>query len=338
MRKRHLAIVGATGVVGQELIRLIIKRNFAFDKLSLYASMGDREIMVNDLAVPVRPLSEANFSDVDIAFFTAGTSASIEAAEMAAGQGALVIDNTNVFRMRDDVPLIVPQINMDDAQVRPASNIIANPNCSTIPVVRVMDILCKRWGVEQLVVSTYQAASGAGQLGIDALNQGNREFIRDQSNMSCEVFGTQLAGNLIPHIDEDLASGHTMEEQKMRQETRKILHEDQLTLNCTCVRVPVVNSHSAAVYARFDNSLNLDEVVAHLREGPDLSVHFDARSASFPEPRKVSGNEAVHIGRLRVDDEDDRALLFWVVSDNLLVGAALNAIQIAEGIDQWGWA
>ncbi len=334
---KRIAIIGGSGVVGERMFTLLKERNFEHDTIELFASEKEgRFFEYEGVKYPILPTSKADFSQFDIAFFTAGTEATVEYAQKAADAGCLVIDNTNVFRMRDDVPLVVPQVNLNHLQGIPESKIIANPNCSTIPLVRALQPLDNEFGLKEAIVSTYQAVSGAGKAGISELIDGSRTELSDEA-FEPKTFERGIAFNLIPRIDADLDSGSTVEELKMRQESRKILDRPGIKVLTTCVRVPVVNCHSEAVTLRFENEVDMDRVISSLEAAPEFKVHTGKGPDSYPQPVEVSGSHLVHVGRLRIDDEDPYTLLLWVVSDNLLIGAALNAVQIAEGMRERGW-
>jgi aspartate-semialdehyde dehydrogenase len=334
---KTIAIVGASGVVGEKIFNLLKVRGFDQDTIELYAgTTKGRFLVYQGEDYPILPVSDADFSQIDIAFFTAGTEPSVEYAQKAADAGCLVIDNTNVFRMRDDVPLIVPQVNIKHLNGIPESNIIANPNCSTIPLVRAMDTLDQRFGLKEAIVSTYQAVSGAGKAGIEELIDGAKAHLAGKE-FTPTTFEAGIAFDVIPRIDDDLTNGSTVEELKMRQESRKILDRPNIKVLATCVRVPVINCHSEAVVLRFEEKVDLDEVIKVLKNTEECVVHTGVGAASDPQPSEVSGSHNLHIGRIRIDDEDSHTLLFWLVSDNLLIGAALNAVQIAEKMRARGW-
>jgi aspartate-semialdehyde dehydrogenase len=334
---RRIAIIGASGVVGERMFQLLKERNFQYDSLELFASEKEgRFLEYKEEKYLIKPISTANFSNIDVALFTAGTEVSTKYAQAAADEGCLVIDNTNVFRMRNDVPLIVPQVNLDSLSGIPKSNIIANPNCSTIPFARAIQHLDQKFTLKEAVVSTYHAVSGAGKAGINELINEFKAKL-NYSDYIPEVFEDKIAFNLIPRIDEDLAFGATMEEQKMRQETRKILDRSNLSIFTTCVRVPVENCHSEAICLTFEKELSLAEVIQELKTVPELTLHLGKGRESYPTPLEVSGSHNIHIGRVRVDNEYPTKLQLWLVADNLLIGAALNAVQIAEGMRAEGW-
>ncbi|GGQ69826.1 aspartate-semialdehyde dehydrogenase [Couchioplanes azureus] len=330
-RPLPVAIVGATGAVGRTLMHLLVDRGFpvgACTPVASARSAGSRIAVPGGDAV-VRDLDTFDFTGVALAFFSAGTATSTRHGRRAAAQGALVIDNTNAFRMADDVPLVVPQVNGHLLDRVPESNLIANPNCSTIPLVRLLAPLRARYGLQRVTVSTYQAASGQGQGGIDELRTQAAAALADPAAYGpTDRFGLPLAFNLIPRIDAMLDSGFTLEEQKMRQESRKILGVPGLDVTATCVRVPVVNGHSETVVLDSDSALDAAELAELFAAQPEVRVWRD----EVPTPRTVDDPDLVHVGRIRVDPENPRRAAFWLVADNLRIGAALNAVQIAEAL------
>ena len=324
-----IAIVGASGAVGRTLIELLVRRGFPVGECVPVASArsAGQRIDVPGGTATIQDLDDYDFSGVRLAFFSAGTPVSERHARRAAAQGALVIDNTNAFRMATDVPLVVPQVNPDVLDQRPSSGIIANPNCSTIPLVRLLAPLRQRYGLRRVTVSTYQAASGRGNRGMTELRAQAAAATGDPAQTGpVEAFGMPLAYNVIPLIDTLLADGFTLEEQKMRQESRKILRDPTLDVTATCVRVPVLNGHSEAVVVDCDTPIDAGELSALLAGEPEVRVWSDRP----PTPRTVDDPDLVHVGRVRVDPERPTRAAFWLVADNLRIGAALNAVQIAE--------
>jgi aspartate-semialdehyde dehydrogenase len=330
-----VAVVGATGAVGEMLLALFSERQFAFDRLSLVASArsAGRSIAVRGERHRVHDLDGFDFSEVDIAFFSAGTAVSQRWARDAAKQGALVIDNTNAFRMEPRTPLVVPQVNGDLLRTRPEGGILANPNCATIPLVRALAPLDRHYGVRKVVVSTYQAASGAGLTGMEELRRGTRQSLsEDPAEPSGGRFKVPLAFNVVPSIDTVQESGFTLEEQKIAHESRKILRRDDLMVSATAVRVPVLNGHSEAVYFECESPLDRARIAELLRDASEIVVHDGEGAAAFPTPRFLPDPNRVHVGRIRVVPDNPCAGWLWLVSDNLRIGAALNAIQIAETV------
>ncbi|KMO94214.1 aspartate-semialdehyde dehydrogenase [Streptomyces roseus] len=329
----RIAIVGATGAVGSTLIELLEERALRHRELHLVASSrsAGRLIPVGGRPYEVQALEDFDFGLVDLAFFSAGTGVSAEWVPGAVAKGALVIDNTNAFRMDPGTPLVVPQVNFRTLDEPPESGIIANPNCSTIPLVRVLQPVERRWGVRQAVVSTYQAASGQGHHGVEELLEGSELALRDpDAELPAERFRPPLAFNVVPFIDVLQDSGFTLEEEKMVRESRKILDLAHLDVTTTCVRVPVVNCHSAAVWIEADAPVDRDELIALLSAQPEVTVHDAENRAAFPTPLEAGHPDHVHVGRVRVSPHNPRGFWLWLVSDNLRVGAALNAVQIAE--------
>ncbi|WP_224364180.1 aspartate-semialdehyde dehydrogenase [Hyalangium versicolor] len=331
----NVAIVGATGAVGETLLSLIEERNLQMRRLDLIASerSAGRTRSFRGQQYRVHDLAHFDFSDVDIAFFSAGTSISQQWARKAAQQGALVIDNTNAFRMDADSPLAVPQVNGDLLGTRPRSGIIANPNCSTIPIVRLIAPLDRHFHVRKLIVSTYQAASGAGLTGMEDLRIDARQTLSGaQEAPHAGRFKVPLAFNVIPSIDSMLDTGFTLEEQKVVQESRKILRRPDLQVSATAVRVPVLNCHSAAVYFECEAPLDRQRMLALLRDAPEVTVYDGQGNTPFPTPRFMGNANHVHVGRIRTVPDMPESGWFWVVSDNLRIGAALNAMQVAEQV------
>ncbi|MFG2826162.1 aspartate-semialdehyde dehydrogenase [Streptomyces sp. NPDC048434] len=335
----RIALVGATGAVGTTLIELIEERGFRYRDVRLVASprSAGRELTVEGRPYRVEALDTFDFSAVDLAFFSAGSSVSRKWVPAAVAQGTLVIDNTNAFRMDPGTPLVVPQVNADELDRRPSSGIIANPNCSTIPLVRLLRPVEDRWGIRQVVVSTYQAASGRGHSGIAELHEASRSTLEDPAAQGPAVeFTPTLAFNVVPFIDELLDTGFTLEEQKMLQESRKILGLPHLDVTTTCVRVPVVNGHSEAAWIECDDVVARDELVRLLAAQPEVTVHDKDTLGAFPTPRTAGAPDQVHVGRIRVAPHNPRGFWVWVVADNLRIGAALNALQIAEALTERG--
>jgi len=328
----RIAIAGATGAVGCELLRLMEERRLDAELVGVAASerSAGRSLSFRGRSYRVEDLAHFDFRGVDIAFFSAGSSVSRIHARRAAAQGALVIDNTNAFRMDADTPLVVPQVNADQLAARPACNIIANPNCSTIPIVRLLDPVHGVNPVRSVIACTYQAASGAGLTGLDELDDSVREVLEDSPEPAqYQRFAAPLGYNAVPSIDVLQADGFTLEEHKMLQETRKILSAPDIHVSATCVRVPVRNCHSAAVYVRCERPIAVSELRRLWQASPEVQVYPDTE---FPTPRLVGSSDLVHVGRIRQDPEDPAAFWFWVVSDNIRIGAALNAVQIAEAL------
>ena len=337
----NIAVVGATGAVGREMLRTLAERNFPADKVYALASTRSvgREVSYGDDAVlKVEALESFDFSNAHIALFSAGGDTSKAYADKAGKAGCIVIDNSSAFRMEDDVPLIVPEVNAeatDGCLVKNGGrNIIANPNCSTAQLVVALKPLHDEYGVKRVICSTYQATSGAGQAGMDELfNQTKGIFVNDEQTP--EKFTKQIAFNVIPHIDVFMDDGFTKEEWKMRAETKKIMDES-IEVIAHAVRVPVFVGHSEAVFVETEKSFEIGEVRNQMREQDGLSVIDHRANEGYVTPVEAAGEDAVFISRLRRDPSVENGMVFWCVSDNLRKGAALNSVQIAETVVERG--
>ena len=318
MKKPNLAILGATGAVGAEFITLIEERNFPYENLKLLASArsAGTELTVNGKTYVVEEAKPESFDGIDIALF-AGGSISKTLAPEAAKRGAIVIDNSSAFRMDPEVPLVVPEVNPED--ILKHKGIIANPNCSTMQAMVALKPLYDKYGIKRIVYSTYQAVSGAGIQGILDLQEG-----------TTKKFPYPILGNVIPHIDVFLDNGYTKEEIKMIEETKKILHDDNLRITATTVRVPVLNAHSESINVELNSEFELENVIDLFNSSKGIIVHDDVENLKYPTPLELSGKDEVFVGRIRRDFSLDNGLNLWVVADNIRKGAALNAIQIAE--------
>lgn len=328
----RIAIVGATGAVGNELIKLLEESQIPVSRLRLIASSrsAGRQMNFRDTSWPVDVIEDASDAVFDIAFFSAGGTTSLEWAPRFAAKGALVIDNSNAFRMQPEVPLIVPQVNPKMLASRPKRGIVANPNCSTIQLVRALRPFAQAFSIRQVVLTTYQAASGGGLRGIDELLAGTRGVLDTTVEPTSERFPVSLAFNVIPQIGELQHDGVALEERKLVQESRKILSMPELNVTATCVRVPVVNGHSEAVYIEFTDCVPLTHARELLAREPGIQLYDDVSCRAYPTPRLLENYGDVHVGRIRANPNDSRGLWMWVVANNLQVGAALNAVQIAE--------
>ena len=330
MEKRYnVAVAGATGAVGAEMLKVLRDRNFPVGELRLLASARSkgRELEFAGNKIGVEELREDSFNGIDIALFSAGASRSKEFAAHAVKSGALVIDNSSAFRMDPEVPLVVPEVNPEDVSWN--KGIIANPNCSTIQMVVALAPLHRAAGIKRVVVSTYQAVSGTGLKAIKELETQVSD-IAAGNPVECEVYPHQIAYNVIPHVDVFLENGYTREEMKMVNETRKILHDEGLAVSATCVRVPVFRAHSEAVNVELSKELSVDEVKTLLSEFPGIRVVDDSSKNVYPLALDASGKYDVLVGRIRKDPSVPCGLDMWIVADQLLKGAALNAVQIAE--------
>ena len=332
--KYNLAIAGATGNVGREIIQILEEKNFPVDQLFLLASSRSKgqTIEFRGEQLIVEDLAEFDFSKAHLGLFSPGGKVSAEYAPKAAKAGCLVIDNTSYFRMKNDVPLIVPEVNASDLEDffnnEERSNIIANPNCSTIQMVVALKPLHDQAIINRVVVSTYQSVSGAGKDAMDELfNQ--TQNIYANKNIEKNKFTKQIAFNVIPHIDTFVDNGNTKEEEKMINETKKILDEG-IKVSATCVRVPVFISHAESINVEFDSPLSDQEASKLLKEFDGVSVIDFRKDEGYVTPIEAAGEDKVYVSRIRNDTSVDNGLNIWVVADNLRKGAALNAVQIAE--------
>lgn len=325
-----VAIVGASGAVGQELMRILAERLFPIDELRLFGSerSAGREYMFNGKAVRVKLLQHNDdFRDIDVAFTSAGAGTSREFAETITRYGALMIDNSSAFRMDDDVPLVVPEVNAADA-VNPPRGIIANPNCTTIQMVVALQAIEHLSHIRRVHVSTYQSASGAGAAAMDELVEQYAELGRGEEP-TVNKFAFQLAYNVIPHIDVFTDNGYTKEEMKMYNETRKIMHSD-VAVSATCVRVPVMRAHSESVWLETERPISVEEARKAFAEAEGVVLMDEPQDKVYPMPLFMAGKDPVYVGRIRKDLTCEQGLSFWCVSDQIRKGAALNAVQIAE--------
>lgn len=327
----NVAIVGASGAVGQELLKVLDEQNFPVDNLRLFGSprSAGSEYEFRGKKIKVELLDhDADFSGVDIAFTSAGAGTSKEYAGVITRHGAVMIDNSSAFRMDKDVPLVVPEVNGADALDRPR-NIIGNPNCTTIQMVVALKPIHDLSPIRRVHVATYQAASGAGAQAMQELINQYKE-LQEGKEPTIEKFAYQLAFNLIPHVDVFTDNGYTKEEMKMYNETRKIMHDDEIKVSATCVRVPVLRAHSEAIWVETEKPLSLEEVSEAFEKAPGLIVKDVPAEKQYPMPLDITGKDPVYVGRLRKDLSDPCGLSFWVVGDQIKKGAALNAVQIAQ--------
>ncbi|MCR8962483.1 aspartate-semialdehyde dehydrogenase [Brevibacillus halotolerans] len=334
--KVNVAVVGATGAVGQQMIQLLEKRNFPIGQLKLLASKrsAGKKVLFKGQEVTIEEATPDSFIGVDFALFSAGGAISKELAPHAVRYGAVVIDNTSAYRMDPEVPLVVPEVNMD--ATRKHKGIIANPNCSTIQMVAALKPLYDRFGIDRIIVSTYQAVSGAGAQAIDELLTQTRDVL-DGKEPEANVLPVsklpvhhQIAFNAIPQIDVFTDNGFTYEEMKMVNETKKILGDDQVLVAATCVRIPVVKGHSESVYVELKNDYELEEVKSLLAHAPGIVLVDSPEEQKYPLATDSADKLEVFVGRVRRDLTHPRGIHMWVVSDNLLKGAAWNTVQIAE--------
>lgn len=332
----HVAVVGATGAVGEQMVRLLEERDFPISRLTLLASArsAGKKVLFKGEELTVQETTPEAFEGVDIALFSAGGAVSKQFAKEAVKRGALVIDNTNAFRMEPDVPLVVPEVNGEDiAQHR---GIIANPNCSTIQMVVALHPIRKRYGLKRIIVSTYQAVSGAGYAALEELKEQTRQVLNGETitprvlPVAKEPKKYQIAFNAIPQIDVFQDNDFTLEEMKMIRETKKILHDPTIEVAATCVRIPVFTGHSESVYIETEKEIDVAEVREILKNAPGVIVEDDPASQLYPLAIRAAGKPEVFVGRIRRDLDRPNGLHLWIVSDNLIKGAAYNSIQIAE--------
>lgn len=328
-RNPHVAVVGATGAVGIEMLKTLEKRRFPVGKLTLLASArsAGKSLPFKGESCLVQELKETSFAGIDIALFSAGGGISRQFAPLAAKAGCVVVDNSSAFRMDDAVPLVVPEINAAD--VRLHRGIIANPNCTTAIALMALYPLHQAFGVTRIFASSYQAVSGTGAKAIEELERQVTQIVR-QEPVTREVYPHQIAFNVLPHVDSFLPTGYTKEEMKLENEGRKIMHHPAFRASVTCVRVPVYRAHSVAISAEFVRPVTVEAAREVLRRAPGLDVVDTPEKAEYPLPLYAAEKDNCQVGRLRKDCALENGLCFWVSGDQLLKGAALNAVQIAE--------
>ena len=330
MKNYKVAIIGATGLVGRTFLKVLKERNFPVKKLYLYASANSagKKIEFNGTEYTVMELKDENIAnDIDIALFSAGGGVSLEYAPKFKAKGAVVIDNSSAWRMDKNIPLVVPEANPEALKNHPG--IIANPNCSTIQVMPVLKVLQEKYGLKRVIYSTYQAVAGSGQKGLNDL----------EANLKGEPskgYPHQIAFNVLPHIDVFLDNGYTKEEEKMINETRKILNLPNLKVTATCVRVPIRFGHAVSVNVELEKPFELEDVIRAFEEKEGIVVQNDGKNNVYPMPINAQDTDEVYVGRIRKDFSADNALNLWVVADNIRKGAATNTIQIAETLIKEG--
>ena len=325
-----VAIVGASGAVGQEFLRVLEERDFPMDELVLFGSKrsAGKTYVFRGKELTVQFLQHNDdFAGVDIAFVSAGGDVSREFAETITKHGAIMIDNSSAFRMEEDVPLVVPEVNPEDAFRRPR-NIIANPNCTTIIMVVALKAIEQLSHIKRVHVATYQAASGAGAAAMDELHEQYQQLLAGETP-TVQKFAYQLAYNLIPQVDVFTDNGYTKEEMKMYNETRKIMHTD-IRVSATCVRVPALRAHSESIWVETERPVSVEEVREAFSHAEGLVLQDNPAEKEYPMPLFISGKDEVFVGRIRKDLADENGLTFWLVGDQIKKGAALNAVQIAE--------
>jgi aspartate-semialdehyde dehydrogenase len=325
----HVAIVGATGAVGEELLRVLERRAFPVERLLPLCSerSAGGSVSFHGDKITAQRLSRDSFSDVDVAFFSAGGNVSREFAPIARDAGAVVIDNSSLFRMEPDVPLVIPEIN--GADVGGHQGLIANPNCTTAVALMALYPLHRAFGVRRVIASSYQAVSGSGARAIKELRSQVEAAAQNQPP-TAEIYPHPIAFNLLPHVDSFLPNGYTKEEMKMQNEGRRIMHLPDFRASVTCVRVPVYRAHSVAVSAEFERPLSVEQAREVLAKAPGLELVDEPQNNRYPMPLFTAGKDNCEVGRVRLDCALENGLSFWVSGDQLLKGAALNAVQIAE--------
>lgn len=320
-----LAIVGASGLVGRTVLKILEEKNLPIYEYVLFSSKKSAGSVIHfmDKDYTVKELTEASFSDehFDFAIFSAGGETSLKYSPIAAKNGCIVIDNSSAFRMKDDVPLVVPEVNPEDIKLN--KGIIANPNCSTIQAMLPIKALDEKYNVKRIIYSTYQAVSGAGRYGIEDLENGYK-------NLPPKKFPYPIYNNCLPHIDVFNENGYTKEEEKMINETRKILHKPDLNITATCVRVPVINCHCESINLEFEKEFDMEDVYNTLEKFENITVIDNSKENLYPLPTEVTGKDNIFVGRIRRDYSIENGLNLWVVADNIRKGAATNAIQILE--------
>jgi aspartate-semialdehyde dehydrogenase len=328
-KEYHIAVVGATGAVGAELLRVLERRNFPVSNLRALASArsAGKEVQFTNKAIMVEELGENSFDNIDIAFFSAGGETSRKFVPTARKGGAVVIDNSSVFRMDSDVPLVIPEINGQD--VKEHRGLIANPNCTTAVALMAIYPLHRAFGIRRVFASSYQAVSGSGARAIAELKNQVEAAAQDRQSLP-QVYPHPIAFNVLPHVDVFLEGGYTKEEMKMQNEGRKIMHLPEFRASVTCVRVPVYRAHSVAVSAEFEKKVSVEQAREVLAKAPGLELVDEPPMNRYPMPLNVAGKDNCEVGRVRLDCALENGLAFWVSGDQLLKGAALNAVQIAE--------
>ena len=328
-KEYHIAVVGATGAVGAEFFRVMERRNFPVASIRALASgkSAGKKIQFRDSPITIEELREDSFDKIDIAFFSAGGDISRKFVPIAQKAGAVAIDNSSVFRMDLEVPLVIPEINPDDVKLH--RGIIANPNCTTAVALMAIYPLHRAFGVKRVFASSYQAVSGSGQRAINELKEQVAAAAEDRQSTP-KVYPHAIAFNVLPHVDVFLESGYTKEEMKFQNEGAKIMHVPEFRASITCVRVPVYRAHSVAVSAEFERKVSVEQAREVLAKAPGLELVDEPQKNRYPMPLNVAGKDNCEVGRVRRDCALENGLAFWVSGDQLLKGAALNAVQIAE--------
>jgi aspartate-semialdehyde dehydrogenase len=333
----RVAVVGATGLVGQEFVKILLQRHFPMVSLRLMASdrSAGRKMPAGNIEIEVEETTPESFEDIDIALFSAGAAQSKHFAPIAARTGAVVIDNSSAWRMEKDVPLVIPEVNAED--IKKHKGIIANPNCSTIQMVVALYPLHKVNPIKRIIADTYQSVSGVGGIGaLEELRIQVKQVLEGEVTTP-HVFPHQIAFNVLPEIDVFRDDGYTKEEWKMLEETRKIMHSENIAVSATCVRVPVLIGHAVAVHVEFSEPMGVEDAQRILSRAPGIKILDDPSISLYPQPWSSAGTDEVFVGRLRRDASNAKGLVMWICADNLRKGAALNAIQIAEEMIKRDW-
>jgi aspartate-semialdehyde dehydrogenase len=327
MKGYHIAVVGATGAAGTELLRVLERRNFPVASLRPIGSARSvgKSVRFREEPISIEKLGDQSFDRIDIAFFSAGSDVSRNYVPIACQSDAIAIDKSSAFRMDPHVPLVIPEINAED--VRQNRGVIANPNCTTTVMLMALYPLHRAFGVQRVFATSFQAVSGSGARGIEELKS---QVAAKDLQPAPELYPHPIAFNLLPHIDSILENGYTKEEAKMQDETRKIMHLPELRVSVTCVRVPVYRAHSVAVSAEFERPVSVEQAREVLAKAPGLELVDEPQTNRYPMPLSVAGKDNCQVGRVRLDCAFENGLSFWVSGDQLLKGAALNAVQIAE--------
>jgi aspartate-semialdehyde dehydrogenase len=336
MKGYKVAIVGATGLVGHEFIKILEQRDFPIESIEMLASdrSAGKKLFFCHQDIEVKETTPESFKDIDIALFSAGAEISRYFSPIAAQSGAVVVDNSSAFRTDPKIPLVVPEINPED--IKKHKGIIANPNCSTIQMVVALYPLHKVNPIKRIVATTFQAVSGTGIAAVEELTKQAKQVLDGQATAP-HVYPHQIAFNVLPEIDVFLDNDYTKEEWKMVEETRKIMHADDIAISATCARVPVFTGHSEAISVEFSRAMSPDEARRILAQAPGVKLLDDPAISLYPQPWSATGTDEVFVGRIRRDSSQPNGLVMWVVSDNLRKGAALNTIQIAEEMIKRDW-
>lgn len=329
MNSFDIGVIGATGIVGQTFLRILKERQFPYRSIRLCASKRSigKNIKVGEIDIAVEEASPRLFSEVDIAFISANTEVSKDLAPVAVRNGAMVIDDSSAFRMQSNVPLVIPEVNPEDLENH--CGIVSIPNCSTTPLAMILKPLMNFNPIKRVIADTYQSVSGTGTAALQELNM-QSQLVLNGRGVETAAYPHQIAFNLIPHIESFQENGYTKEEMKIRDETRKILHDSDMMISATCVRVPVATCHSEAIHIEFKHPIKSSTVRDILASSPGIRVVDDPKANVYPMPIDATGENEVFVGRIRKDLSSSNGIALWVVSDNLRKGAALNAIQIAE--------